>query len=355
MTKKFSLLSFSTVLIVLSVLLLAFSPLSADDETCPRGQGFWKNTAQWGVVELVIGSQTYSQAELLILFNTPPAGDASLILAHQLIAAKLNVLNGYDATVAAGLITQADTFLSTQTGRLPYNIAPSSDAGQTMVNLGGVLESYNSGILTVGCDDDDDVTPTVTATLGTATPTATGTLSTATPTATGTPATATPTGTAITATATPTITGTPPTATPTTIGGLPITIVIEGPVQSININVITIYNIDIELAENDPNLTIIQIGDIVRIEGDTREDDDDNDGNITIIVVAVTVVIVNVDINIVTGDVWRDEGSDCANPPPPWAPANGWRRRCEGGGNNGNGNGNGRGRGRGNDDDDDDD
>jgi hypothetical protein len=48
-----------------------------------------------------------------------------------------------------------------------------------------------------------------------------------------------------------------------------------------------------------------------------------------------------------SGEVWRDDGS-CNNPPPPWAPANGWRRRCE------SGNGNGNGSGGGGDDDDDD-
>ena len=45
--------------------------------------------------------------------------------------------------------------------------------------------------------------------------------------------------------------------------------------------------------------------------------------------------------------IWQDDGKNCGNPPPPWAPANGWRRRCEnhnttiiitgGSGNNGDG------------------
>src|SRR5262249_21793583 len=62
---------------------------------CPLGQGFWKNHSDtWPVTSLTLGSQTYTQAELLALFDTPPRGDASLILAHQLIAAKLNIANG---------------------------------------------------------------------------------------------------------------------------------------------------------------------------------------------------------------------------------------------------------------------
>lgn len=44
-------------------------------------------------------------------------------------------------------------------------------------------------------------------------------------------------------------------------------IVIQGPIQNITVNIITIYNIDITVAPDNPILTLIQIGDIVRIEG----------------------------------------------------------------------------------------
>lgn len=117
---------------------------------------------------------------------------------------------------------------------------------------------------------------------------------------------------------------------------LPVTIIIEGPVQIINANIVTIYDIDIEINADDPILNVIQIGDFIRVEGDTALDDDQQN----LVVIAIFVVIVDVDVVVnVDGEVWRDEG-DCSNGPPPWAPANGWRRRCEGGG-------------RGHDDDDD--
>src|SRR5262249_39673320 len=62
--------------------------------TCPVGPGFWRNhPAAWPVRTLVLGSQTYTESELLALLRMPAARrsgpDASLILAHQLIAAKL--------------------------------------------------------------------------------------------------------------------------------------------------------------------------------------------------------------------------------------------------------------------------
>ena len=283
------------ILIVSLVLLLLGGTVAAQTpSTCPVGQGYWKNTANWPVTSLTLGSQSYSQAELLIILNTPVGGDASLNLAHQLIAAKLNAAQGSDAGLASALIMQADALFSTFSGKLPYNVAPSDANGQAMVNVAGVLDSYNSGLLTVGCAATATPSPTPQATAEAT--------AEETPDAEETPE-ATPEGT----------------PEPDDDGG--ITIVIEGPVQSININIITIYNINIELDENDPNLTIIQVGDTVRIEGDTR----DNNG--TIIIIAINIIIINVDINVDTGEIWRD-GGDCLNAPPSWAPAHGWRRRC---------------------------
>jgi hypothetical protein len=207
-------------------------------------------------------------------------------------------------------------------------------------------------------DDDDGVTGTPQATTTAGTPQATATAGTPQATATlGTPQATATLGTpqAIATLGTPQATATLGTATvtpvvsPTASAGGDVIIVIEGPVQSININIITIFGLEIEVNANDPILTVLQIGDVIRVEGSMNDDDDDNSPRL--ILVAVTVIIVNVDVVInVDGQVWRDPG-DCANRPPDWAPANGWRRRCEGGGNNGGGNGNGNG---GGDDDDDD-
>lgn len=72
-----------------------------------------------------------------------------------------------------------------------------------------------------------------------------------------------------------------------------VTIIIEGPVTSINTNIVTIFDMDIEIAPNDPSLTWLQVGDTVRVEGGVR-----GTGN-TIVIVAVNVVVVDVDIVIV--------------------------------------------------------
>jgi hypothetical protein len=134
------------------------SSLCGSSGTCPHTQGYWKNHASaWPVTSIMLGSQTYTQAELLVIFRTPigrgTSADASLILAHQLIAAKLNVSSGSNPGPISGTISAADALLGTFGGKLPYRVAPSSTAGQQMVNLAGTLDQYNNGQFTPNCDD----------------------------------------------------------------------------------------------------------------------------------------------------------------------------------------------------------
>ena len=102
-----------------------------------------------------MGSQSYLKTELLIILNTPigsgKSADASLILADQLIAAKLNIANGVDAAPVSSTITHADSLLSGFSGKLPYHVKPSSANGQAMVTDATVLNNYNNGALTSGC------------------------------------------------------------------------------------------------------------------------------------------------------------------------------------------------------------
>jgi hypothetical protein len=120
---------------------------------CPLTQGFWKNhSSAWPVTSLTLGSQTYTQTELLAILTTPSTGDASLILAKQLIAAKLNIAsNTVQVPAVTAAITDADSLLSGFSGKLPYHVAPSSTTGQLMVSDATVLDIYNNGQLTPIC------------------------------------------------------------------------------------------------------------------------------------------------------------------------------------------------------------
>jgi hypothetical protein len=122
---------------------------------CTYTQGFWKNHPdEWPVEHLTIGGVTYDEYELLALLNTPPRGDASLILAHQLITALLNVEHGAPPIDAiAHALAWMDTYAS---GGLPAGVDASSHAGRRASYLAERLDDYNNGRTGPGhCDDYD--------------------------------------------------------------------------------------------------------------------------------------------------------------------------------------------------------
>jgi hypothetical protein len=166
---------------------------------------------------------------------------------------------------------------------------------------------------------------------------------TATPTHTETPVP--------TFTQTPAATATPElTATFTPTATLDINIVVDGSIEAINGNIIVIYGIEIVFDPNDPLLAVLRVGDIVQVSGHIMET---GGTSVTITGVAAEAGDDSIAISEDRQTIWRDSGS-CSNPPPPWAPARGWRARCEGGqapaGGNRSGSvspGNNRGRGQG--------
>jgi hypothetical protein len=123
---------------------------------CGLTWGYWKNhLSAWPVTSLTLGSQVYSQSELIVILGLPVAGDASINLAHQLIAAKLNVLNGTNPATAGTNITDADNLLSQFAGKLPYNVPSASAVGTQMTAVSGNLDDFNSdGLLQPGCSNN---------------------------------------------------------------------------------------------------------------------------------------------------------------------------------------------------------
>jgi hypothetical protein len=80
---------------------------------CPKTQGFWKNHPEaWPVTSLTIGTVTYTQEQLLAILNTPVRGNGLISLAHQVIAADLNLLSGSTNTPAGGVaLSSANTLI----------------------------------------------------------------------------------------------------------------------------------------------------------------------------------------------------------------------------------------------------
>src|SRR4029079_13472549 len=99
---------------------------------CPQGSGYWKNHPNaWPHIAtpMLLGTMPYTKSQLLTILNTPigngNSADASLILADQEIAAKLNLANGTPA--ATGLnaaLTSADALIGNNL--IPMRVRPNT-------------------------------------------------------------------------------------------------------------------------------------------------------------------------------------------------------------------------------------
>jgi hypothetical protein len=125
---------------------------------CTLTQGYWKthgpegcvagnNTNEWPVTSLTLGTVTYTDLELCSILNTPAAGNGLIVLAHQLIGAKLNVAKGADVTAVTQAIADADALIG---GLVIPPVGTGSLAASATSTLTGVLTSYNEGAIGPG-------------------------------------------------------------------------------------------------------------------------------------------------------------------------------------------------------------
>ncbi len=114
-------------------------------ENCTFTQGYWKTHPDaWPVSALTLGTVTYTKNQLLDILNTPAGGNGLLILAHQLIAAKLNIANGADPTLVASTIAAADALID---GLVIPPVGSGFLAPSAVNALKDVLDEYNNGSL----------------------------------------------------------------------------------------------------------------------------------------------------------------------------------------------------------------
>jgi hypothetical protein len=145
----------TALLVLTSAAITSLTSNPAYANACPLTQGFWKNHPDvWAnVPPLTIGS--YNQIQLLNILHTPPSGgNASLILAHQLIAAELNVATGsFFPGLIDSTITTSDALLTgaCDTSLPQCFVQESSALGQRMTNLAATLDAFNEGTLTPIC------------------------------------------------------------------------------------------------------------------------------------------------------------------------------------------------------------
>jgi hypothetical protein len=125
------------------------------DEGCTLTQGFWKNHPDaWPVSSLTLGSVSYSQAQLLSILETPVKGNGLVQLAHQLIAAKLNVASGASGSSIAGSIVSADTLIG---ALIVPPVGDGSLSTEDTSSLNDALDAFNEGATGPGhCEDEEE-------------------------------------------------------------------------------------------------------------------------------------------------------------------------------------------------------
>lgn len=137
---------------------------------CTLTQGYWKNHSAQGKAPYDDGWQAVGDDEekktfylssktWLDLFRTPVAGNSYYQLAHQYMAAFLNIENGADPTpeVSGALASALDLLDDTNPSTTNKLKGP---AKQLWTNLAGVLGSFNEGTIGPGhCDEDGNSQP----------------------------------------------------------------------------------------------------------------------------------------------------------------------------------------------------
>jgi hypothetical protein len=106
---------------------------------CTYSFGYWKtHQSLWPVGSLTLGTHSYTQAQLIQILQTSVKGNGLVSLAHQLIAAKINIANGSNPAHIASAVTSAD-------GLIGGLIVPPIGSG--------FLTPHQTGSLTQSLDD----------------------------------------------------------------------------------------------------------------------------------------------------------------------------------------------------------
>ena len=123
---------------------------------CTLTQGYWKThnptggcadptsplCITWPASDLTLGSVDYDVPSLVAILDLPAQGNGLVALAHQLIAAKLNIAGGSDGSAVAQAIADADALIGSLV--VPPNgsgyLAPSTTS--TLITA---LTNYNEG------------------------------------------------------------------------------------------------------------------------------------------------------------------------------------------------------------------
>jgi hypothetical protein len=115
--------------------------------TTPAGTGtpgYWQNHPEAWPAEVVVGGRTYSRDEAIGWIKAS-GKDRTLTMFASLVSAKLNVLNGADATCVASTIDAADDWMVERP--VGTNVHAASLAWKLGEPLHRLMDNYNNGML----------------------------------------------------------------------------------------------------------------------------------------------------------------------------------------------------------------
>jgi len=108
--------------------------------------GYWKTHSEaWPVQQITIGGRTYSKTQAINWMGTASSGDKSIDLFKQLVAAKLNVVAGNEASCINSTISSADSWMASHPPG--SNVSASSSAWSQASPWHTKLDDYNNGLL----------------------------------------------------------------------------------------------------------------------------------------------------------------------------------------------------------------
>lgn len=143
-----------------SISVVCDTPPPPPGEGCTLTQGFWKNhypeawPADVLAGGLALGSVTYTAAQLVDIFGQPVQGNGLVSLAHQLIAAKLNIASGADPGSIQGAVDAADALIG---GLIVPPVGSGFLSPSDTSALNTALTDFNEGTTGPGhCDDEDE-------------------------------------------------------------------------------------------------------------------------------------------------------------------------------------------------------
>ncbi len=119
-------------------------------DACVYPKWIWRDHADWwGISSVDMGGHTYNDAEMMSLLWTPPWGDASIEVAHQVIGGELNLDAGAlmdpgEAADFAAAVAWLNANVDAD-GELPYDIYSIHATYADGHTLAESLRDYNEG------------------------------------------------------------------------------------------------------------------------------------------------------------------------------------------------------------------